>query len=39
MWNVRFWHRADKLPELKVCYEREAEVGNANSYMTNIEEF
>ncbi len=25
-FNVRSWHRADKLSELKVRYEREAEV-------------
>jgi len=27
-FNVRSWHRADKLPDLKVRYEREAEVHN-----------
>lgn len=27
--NVRSWHRADKLPELKVCYEREADINRA----------
>jgi hypothetical protein len=26
-FNVRSWHRADKLSELKVCYERGADVG------------
>ncbi len=27
-FNVRSWHRADKLPELKVRYERGADVGS-----------
>ncbi len=26
--NVRFWHKADRLTELKVCYERETDIQN-----------
>ncbi|AYW19718.1 hypothetical protein DTA24_14220 [Klebsiella sp. P1CD1] len=28
-FNVRSWHRADKLPELKVRYERGADIANS----------
>ncbi|HBZ1007617.1 hypothetical protein F0330_26390 [Klebsiella pneumoniae] len=34
--NVGSWHEVDKLPELKVRYERGAEVRNSNYYMTNL---
>ncbi len=31
-FNVRSWHRADKLPDLKVRYEREAEKCSGRLY-------
>lgn len=35
-FNVRSWHRADKLTDLKVRYERKADVGWLEGYVIHV---